>query len=406
MGFWITCQLGAREHYAIPRALHPTGQLHTLITDAWVTPQSPLHALPSKVATALGDRYHSDLASASVQSFTPSLLSFELRQRLTKTSGWPSMMARNHWFQRHALRALKQLTPKLALHEEPTLFCYSYTALSLFQYAKQQGWQRILGQIDPGILEEKRVAELQTIYGQQYRSSWTCAPEHYWQDWQQECALADRIIVNSPWSQSALATMGIPEEKMAIAPLAYQPPIESTRFVRQYPPVFTQTRPLRVLFLGQIILRKGIAALLEALPQIQGEPIEIWLVGSTELTLPDSLLTHPQLKWMGPVPRSRVQDYYRDTDVFLFPTHSDGFGLTQLEAQAWHLPIIASRHCGPVVSHQQNGLILPEVTSKSITHALLTCCRNPEFLRHWAAQSIDMNAYSLSQLARTLQTLI
>src|SRR5262245_27619069 len=33
---WICCHLGAREHYAIPRALFSRGLLDCLITDAWV----------------------------------------------------------------------------------------------------------------------------------------------------------------------------------------------------------------------------------------------------------------------------------------------------------------------------------------------------------------------------------
>ena len=35
---WICCQVGAREHYAVPRALHRAGALHALVTDAWADP--------------------------------------------------------------------------------------------------------------------------------------------------------------------------------------------------------------------------------------------------------------------------------------------------------------------------------------------------------------------------------
>ena len=37
---WLCCQLGAREHYAIPRALFRIGMLGCLVTDAWVPPSS------------------------------------------------------------------------------------------------------------------------------------------------------------------------------------------------------------------------------------------------------------------------------------------------------------------------------------------------------------------------------
>ena len=32
---WICSQIGAREHYAVPRALHKSGRLSALYTDFW-----------------------------------------------------------------------------------------------------------------------------------------------------------------------------------------------------------------------------------------------------------------------------------------------------------------------------------------------------------------------------------
>ena len=37
---WFCCQLGAREHYAIPRALFRFEMLDYLLTDAWARPSS------------------------------------------------------------------------------------------------------------------------------------------------------------------------------------------------------------------------------------------------------------------------------------------------------------------------------------------------------------------------------
>ncbi|MEM9217315.1 MAG: glycosyltransferase family 4 protein [Cyanobacteria bacterium P01_F01_bin.150] len=409
---WICCQIGAREHYEIPRSLRNAGRLETLITDAWVSPDSAIRDFSSKIVPSLSERYHPDLQDANVQAFTGALISFELQQKLSRSTGWSNILARNQWFQYQALSHLKFLSRSFSRphtldnkQPNPTLFSYSYAALELFKFAKQQGWRTVLGQTDPGIIEQQIMERLQSQDGQQYRSNWVPAPSSYWKRWRQECDLADQIIVNSAWSQTALVKAGITAEKIAITPLAYQPPAAMDGFERTYPSRFSRDRPLRVLFLGKIILRKGIAALLEALPHIDAAPIEIWLVGPTELTLPPALASHSQLKWLGPVPRNQVQQHYRNADVFLFPTHSDGFGLTQLEAQAWQLPIIASEQCGKVVGHQQNGLILPGVSGEAIAEALLTCCRSPQTLQQWANHSVDsriMRSYSLHQLAQTL----
>ncbi|OKH53155.1 glycosyltransferase [Calothrix sp. HK-06] len=395
---WICCQLGAREHYAIPRALYQAGQLTNLITDAWVPPHSQLNRLPKALLNNLRERFHSDLTEASVLSFTGSLIRFEIAQRIEKTSGWQRIIARNHWFQKQALHSLKDITPKL--NSRPILFAYSYAALELFRYAKSQGWYTILGQIDPGKVEEQLVIEECSKYPA-YKPTCHPAPLQYWSNWQEECLLADRIVVNSLWSNQALQQAGIPKQKIDIIPLAYQPPIAAHSFVRSYPRTFSVERPLRVLFLGQVILRKGIAALLEAAEILRGQPIEFWMVGSQSIAIPK--YSHSQIHWVGAVSRSATADYYRMADVFLFPTLSDGFGLTQLEAQAWKLPIVSSKFCGEVVKDNVNGLILQEVKGSAIAEKLQFCLNNPQRLETFSHKSTNTSCFSLSQLNYYLQ---
>ena len=125
---------------------------------------------------------------------------------------------------------------------------------------------------------------------------------------------------------------------------------------------------MRVLFLGQINLRKGIVPLLEAIRLLRTEPIEFALVGPIQITIPPDLRCNRRVRWIGQVSRQEAARFYQSADVFLFPTFSDGFGLTQLEAQAWKLPVIASKRCGQVVQQGRNGWLLPEVTAEAIAH--------------------------------------
>ncbi len=279
---WISCQIGAREHYAIPRALHQQGKLTYLITDAWVPPQSSLNFLPTYLLAKLRERYHPDLAQASVYTFTSSLISFELRQRIQKKTGWELIIARNNWFQKQSLSFLERISNQFSFR--PTLFAYSYAALELFHYAKAKGWHTVLGQIDPGILEEKLVLEAHIKYPN-YASKSTQAPLSYWTNWQEECSLADRIVVNSQWSRQLLQEAGISEHKIEIIPLMYSPPDVAKHWVRTYPTSFSPERPLKVLFLGQVILRKGMAALLKTVEYLKGYPIEFWIVGSQQINI-------------------------------------------------------------------------------------------------------------------------
>lgn len=395
---WICCQLGAREHYAIPRSLHQTQQLNRLITDAWVPPSSRLHWLPTRSIRSLCDRHHPALNKATVQAFTPSLIGFEFWHKLQKTAPWPRIIARNQWFQRQTLKHLSRVEDAAG---PMLLFAYSYAALEILRYAKQRGWRTVLGQIDPGLVEEKRVLQEQANHPG-YEPAWQPAPSSYWQGWQEECNLADCILVNSTWSKEALETVGIPGSKIAVVPLAYDAPPQSHDFVRNYPTAFSPERPLRVLFLGQIILRKGIAALLEAAQRLQDAPIEFWLVGSQQVCPPSGDRHAANIRWIGSVPRSLTATYYQQADVFLFPTLSDGFGLTQLEAQAWQLPIIASRYCGEVVKDQVNGTVLTDVSAATLTDTLRYCLSHPEVLAQWVQHGHSPSSFSLDRLSNSL----
>jgi glycosyltransferase involved in cell wall biosynthesis len=400
---WICCQLGAREHYAIPRSLHQVEDLALLLTDAWVSPHSLLNYFPGRLLASLKGRFHTDLASIRVKAFNPSLLQFELTQKLKKTSGWDRIVARNHWFQQQAVQHLQAIAPQLS--RSTVLFSYSYTALELFRFARKQGWQTVLGQIDPGPLEEKLVMEEQAKHPA-LEPGWHPVPSSYWETWQQECALADAIVVNSDWSKQLLEQAGIDPDKIRLVPLVYEPPPEATQFTRTYPSKFTQERPLRVLFLGNVTLRKGIAALLEAINLLEGKPVEFWMVGAQQISIPARFQSHPQIRWVGQVPRRETARYYRKADVFLFPTLSDGFGLTQLEAQAWKLPLIASRFCGEVVRNQVNGWVLQEVTGGAIAAAIQSCLDHPQQLSDCTQNALLLNQFNLSSLANQLQHLV
>jgi len=400
---WICCQIGAREHYAVPRALFRREALRLLITDAWVQPRSVIRALGS----GLRERFHPELASASTKAWNIGLIAFEAAARIRKLSEWQRVISRNRWFQRRACAYLgrKAETPKSeTLKTKLIIFAYSYAARDIFRFAKQRGWKTALGQIDPGPVEEKIVAD-EAARVPELAGDWRPAPPEYWDNWQEECSLADHIIVNSKWSRSCLLKAGVNGEKVSVIPLAYEP-ITNTQITRAYPARFTRDRPLRVLFLGQVNLRKGVAHLFNAIRSFKDEPIEFWFVGPMQVFIPSELQNNPRVRWFDVVSRGEVDSFYRKADLLILPTLSDGFGLTQLEAQAWSLPIVASRFCGEVVRDGQNGLLLENLTGETIREVLRQCVANPELLAQLAAGSGNFEVHSLDEVSERLFELL
>jgi glycosyltransferase involved in cell wall biosynthesis len=199
---------------------------------------------------------------------------------------------------------------------------------------------------------------------------------------------------------------GVPEEKIRTVPLAYQSPVETANFRRSYPDAFTHHRPLRVLFLGQINLRKGTAVILEAIRRLRNEPVEFWFVGPRQMELSVEWLSDKQVRWLGAVPRSETQRYYQEADAFLFPTFSDGFGLTQLEAQAWKLPIIASRFCGDVVRDGINGMLLKKVSAEAIVETIYSLMADPGRLNFMSRNAVVCSDFGVDQLGSHLLRMV
>jgi glycosyltransferase involved in cell wall biosynthesis len=162
---------------------------------------------------------------------------------------------------------------------------------------------------------------------------------------------------------------------------------------------------LKVLFLGQVILRKGIIPLLESSKILRDYPLEFIIVGSLGITKP-SPQEYPNVKWIGSVPRSMTADYYQKADVFIFPTLSDGFGLTQLEAQAWKLPIIASRCCGEVVVDGVNGWLLDEVSGEAISNLIHSILKDITKIPYFSSSSVSSLQFNLTSLFHYFQVLI
>src|SRR5437870_4553721 len=380
--------------------------LEYLLTDAWVRPYSYLVKICPR-ESKLRERFHNELRDSPVAGFNSSLIVFEALARARGFRRWARIIARNSWFQRKVVFFLRsQLS---TINYQPILLSYSYAALEPFRYAKAHGWTTVLVQIDPGPEEEAIVAE-EAARVPELAGGWQPAPAEYWASWREECKLADRIVANSEWSREGLIRGGVPSEKLAVVPLAYEPremkdQEPEIRRARSYPARFTLERPMRVLFLGQINLRKGIARLLAAARILRDEPVEFWLVGPMQIANAGAIGDAGRVKWFGPATREQAAQYYRNADVFILPTFSDGFAITQLEAQAYGLPVIASKFCGTVVESGVDGIILEEPTAACIAAAVRDCIADPDRLQKLAAASRVRDRFTIEALAHRLQEL-
>jgi glycosyltransferase involved in cell wall biosynthesis len=191
-------------------------------------------------------------------------------------------------------------------------------------------------------------------------------PEQYWNRLRAEWKLADLILVNSRWSKEALLTQGVEPDKIEVLPLAYEvnPPIP--------PPAFRPSAPgpLIVLWLGQVCIRKGIQYLVEAARILRGMNVRFIVAGPIEIARNAINAAPDNIEWAGPVVRDDVSRLYQRASLFVLPTISDGFAITQLEAMAHGVPVIATTHCGEVVMDGLTGYLTPACNGQALAAAI------------------------------------
>jgi glycosyltransferase involved in cell wall biosynthesis len=100
-------------------------------------------------------------------------------------------------------------------------------------------------------------------------------------------------------------------------------------------------RPIH-LFVGRVSYEKNIEAFLQ-LP-LSGSKV-VCGVGPLEAKLK---ARYENVTWLGILPRLELAAVYRAADVFVFPSKSDTFGLTMLEAMACGTPVAAYPVEGPI----------------------------------------------------------
>ena len=418
---WICSQIGAREHYAIPRVLYRELKLERLYTDLWASASWRLIGkLTGK--SSLAARFHSELATASVTGFNLQALKAMRRRYPNPYDGFLEVgeafgrsvvkdLQKRSRDEGRGTRAskmpLKALDFRLStLDSGDIFFGYDTGFLEPARWIKERGGKTIVCQMDPSRYEVDLVREEGKRCPGLVKKALD-VPENYFKRREAEWAVADLVMVNSEWTRQALIRQGVKDDKIVVVPLAFEASCpRHTDATSSRPTNFDSRRKLRVLFLGQVILRKGIQYLIEAARLLSEERIHFDVVGSIGI-LDEAVTSAPaNMTFHGPVSRDRTEAFYRSADLFVLPTLSDGFALTQLEAMAHGLPVIATPNCGDVVTDGVDGLIVPASDPNALAEAFQLILQDPEKLRAMReATDAKLEQFSLARLGANLAAL-
>lgn len=139
------------------------------------------------------------------------------------------------------------------------------------------------------------------------------------------------------------------------------------------------------LFVGNVIKQKGIEELLLAFEQVQAkanQKVKLVIIGSrrdTDFIASLQPFIDQDVQFVDPQKQAELVKWFQASDVFVLPSHLEGFGLVALEAIASGTPVIASQ-VGGLVSLLGDGaghLVKPQDAS-SLATEMLKALHTPE----------------------------
>lgn len=385
---WYLSQLGRREHYALPAYLHAQGNLRMLATDVW-TPWARF--FPSTLCShKLSQRYSPEMAGAHVVS--PSLAS-RIIGRFRRESNYSRWVREGKSFGSFAA----QQFAKSGLGAGDIVLGYTAANLEQLRCARQKNARGFHVQVDPGA-SWYRIRESEQALHPYAEPPSEMPPGEFLDRIAEEWDSADVVIAHSKYSMECLISQGVPASKCRVIPPAFTS--SSSSFVRIRDP----GKPLRVLFVGNHCLAKGFHVFAEA-ARLASPEFEFRSAGNITLLKDYRAEVARHVKMLGHLPYERVLAEMRQSDVLVFPTLSDGFGLVQLEAMSMGLPVVSTSCCGEVVRNGIDGYVIKERDHQAILQAI-ELLKDPEKYSAFSGAALSRaNDFSPARQAAALMNL-
>jgi glycosyltransferase involved in cell wall biosynthesis len=138
------------------------------------------------------------------------------------------------------------------------------------------------------------------------------------------------------------------------------------------------------LFIGQLIRRKGVDILLEALSAADSDTVGV-MVGAGPLrseleTLAEQLGVGQRVRFVGFKQPNLLQRHLLAADCLVVPSRKEGWGLVVPEGMAAGLPVVASTATNAaidLIEDGRNGFLFPPEDSAALTEVLVKLARDP-----------------------------
>lgn len=193
-----------------------------------------------------------------------------------------------------------------------------------------------------------------------------------------EIALSDVIFVASQFTENSLKLYENKLPPIKTIPYGF-PPVYSKRSYEN----FSKKRKVSLLFVGKVTQQKGIGHLFDAVKGLE-DYVELTVVGKRPVenfSFNEELNKH---RYLDSLSHEDVLKLMRKSDILVFPTLFDGFGMVITEAMSQGTPVIATERCaGPdLISHGIDGWLIEAGSTEALKNQIEEIIMNPNNIQN------------------------
>jgi glycosyltransferase involved in cell wall biosynthesis len=182
-----------------------------------------------------------------------------------------------------------------------------------------------------------------------------------------ELKMADLVITPSKFVAGSLPAWA-DDKKLVIS--SFGTPVNNA--YQKKIPHNNADRPLRVLFVGSMSQRKGLADLFEAMKLLKTDKVELVVLGSLQSSLSFYKKLYPAFLYEAPRAHDEVLALMESCDVLCLPSIAEGRALVLQEAMSRGLPLIITPNTGgeDLVIEEQTGFLVPIRSPEAIAEKI------------------------------------
>ncbi len=264
------------------------------------------------------------------------------------------------------------------------LWGYNGSSLGTFELAKEIGDRPCI--LDRTIGDARAynaaMADLHDRFGEWFLPVERAVPDDTIARDDREYDLADHILVGCEYARQTLVDHS-PVASVAAKTQVLDYCFDEALFSNiPAPEPVKKHCPVRFLFLGLVIPRKGIHHVLEALDQLPEGDAVLTIVGDMKVPAETFARYADRVTYKPTVPRAQVPQIMAEHDVLLLPTYHEGAGIVLYEALAAGMGIIQSDRAA-LVATPETGLILDQLDTETVLEALRVPIGDRDRLNGW-----------------------